>query len=175
MVSYQVITVLLPSTIQSTLLVLGRHNQSMSSIAKPTGESEDKRPIVIYSMPGSQFTAKVLAALQARNIEHYVCFVPLDLKKRSKLIPSGGTLVPEMQVGTGGDATIVSDSEAILHWLSDHKEAAQFYPVMPACSEISIRASDKKLAGLVWYYNWVSDQGFDNSMRKFVRAEAIPK
>ena len=145
----------------------------MSTPAAQT--TEDDRPIVIYAMPGSQFTAKVLAALQARKMNHYIYFVPLDLKERKKTIPSGGTMVPEMQVGKRDGATIVSGSEAILEWLHEHKPEANFYPVMPDCSDVSVRASDKKLAGLVWYYNWVNGEGFNNSMRKFVRKQAIPK
>lgn len=112
--------------------------------------------------------------MQQRKIDHFVYLVPFDAKERVKVIPSGRKTVPEMQVGSGSDATIVPDSEAILHWLDENK-GAKLYPVVPDCSEVSVRASDTKLAGLVWYYNWVNDDGFKNSMRKAIKEALIPK
>lgn len=120
-------------------------------------------PILIFVLPGSQFTAKVLAALQQRKIDHYIAYVPFDEAKRRKFIPSGGLLVPEMQVGKlKENPTIVSDSELILHWIDENRQAG-LYP-FEQCSEISKRASDGKLAGLVFYYNWVQEKGFRASM-----------
>ena len=86
-------------------------------------ESSTSTPtIVIYAIPGSQFTFKVLAALDARKIPHYVEFAPVALEARRKVLPSGGVMVPEMEVRLGDkiDAAVVPDSEAILHWLDDH-------------------------------------------------------
>ena len=80
-----------------------------------------------------------------------------------QVIPSGGYLVPEIKVGTGPDAFILCDSEKILHWFDENYPQAQFYPKELA-SELSVRASDKKLAGFVWYYNWVDAQGFGRSI-----------
>jgi hypothetical protein len=62
--------------------------------------------ISIFAMPGgSQFTVKVPSALDSREKEHFGFFVAADLTKRAKEIPSGGTLVPEMQVASGADVT----------------------------------------------------------------------
>lgn len=120
-------------------------------------------PLVIYALPGSQFVFKVLTALTSRNIEHYVQPVPLGLKKRKTFIPSGGILVPELQVGSGDTKVIVSDSEKILHWL-DENRGTNFFPNEQA-KELSGRASDSVLAASVWYYNWVDDDGYTRSMR----------
>ena len=98
--------------------------------------------------------------------------VPLDKSKRVKVIPSGGYLVPEIKVGDGDDAEIVTGSETILHWIDQHFAQAQLYPT-PLCSELSVRASDHKLAGFVWYYNWVDDAGFGRSILEPVRG-ALP-
>eukprot|EP00980_Cylindrotheca_fusiformis_P014665 scaffold3987_cov134-Cylindrotheca_fusiformis.AAC.15 len=121
-----------------------------------------REPIVIYAIQGSQFVFKVLAALQHREIAHYVTFVPIKIDARRKFIPSGGYLVPEMKVGTGDSATIVSDSEKILHWIDDNYNAG-LYPTKQA-SELSERASDQTLAASVWYYNILDPKGYKQSM-----------
>lgn len=121
-------------------------------------------PLIIYALPGSQFVFKVLAAMSSRKIDHYVQLVSLNLKTRMKELPSGGHLVPELQVGPKSDGVIVSDSEKILHWLDENVPGANFYPNAKA-SELSERASDKTLAAMVWYYNWVDQEGYNLSMR----------
>lgn len=128
--------------------------------------------VVIYAIPGSQFTHKVIAALQARKIPHYVEFVPLDLTARRKFLPSGGTMVPEMTVGKGDERVVVTDSEAILRWLDENMDG-RLYPSELA-GEISVRASTKTLAGCVWYYNWVNQKGYENSMRASLAKHALP-
>lgn len=127
-------------------------------------------PIIVYAMPGSQFTFKVLAALGAKKIPHYVEFVATQLEKRR--LPSGGTMVPEIKVGKGDDAVIVSDSEKILHWLDENRNT-NFFPNEKA-SELSIRASGSTLAALVWYYNWVDDKGYNESMRLSIAKLVLP-
>lgn len=121
--------------------------------------------ITIYALSGSQFAGKVLAALDARKIQHYVQFVSLDPNRRKKELPSGGELVPEMKVVLRKDTepTIVQDSEAILHWLDDHFDT-RFFPNKEA-SDLSVRASNKIVAGSVWYFNWVDQEGYDASMK----------
>jgi len=129
--------------------------------------------IVIYVIPGSQFSFKVLSALDARKIPHYVEFVPTAPEARRKILPSGGTLVPEMRVGTATDIqAVVPDSEAILHWLDDHRHT-NFFPNEQA-SELSLRASTKGLAGLVWYYNWINKDGYKASIQKSLAALLLP-
>ena len=129
--------------------------------AQTTSATDDNDTIVIYAMPGSQFTFKVLAAFSSRSIPHYIEFVPVPLAQRRKVLPSGGTMVPEMQVGKG---VVVPDSEAILHWLDEHRNT-RFFPNEQA-SELSTRASTKTLAAMVYYYNWVNDDGYKASMQK---------
>ena len=80
--------------------------------------------------------------------------------------------MPEIKVGTGESALIVSGSEKILHWIDEKYPEAQLYPNELA-SELSVRASDTKLAGFVWYYNWVDPKGFSRSILKAVRS-ALP-
>lgn len=138
--------------------------------------SQQTPKIIIYALPGSQFVGKVVAALDARKIEHYVNFVAFaDTKKRQKQLPSGGTLVPEMKVTwgeEGKDPVVVPDSEAILHWLDDNMNA-KFFPTKQA-SEVSERASNKVLAGSVWYFNWADPQGYTASMRRSIAESAFP-
>ncbi|KAL7578885.1 hypothetical protein ACA910_006860 [Epithemia clementina (nom. ined.)] len=49
-----------------------------------------------------------------------------------------------------------------------HEFQAGLYPT-PACHELSVRASSQTLAALVWYYNWVNDDGFHASMQKSLK------
>jgi glutathione S-transferase len=138
----------------------------MASKGDTTGTTPE---ITIYALPGSKFVAKVIAALDARNIDHYCTFVAFaDVKKRQKELPSGGKLVPEMKVvwEKEKDPVIVSDSEAILHWLDDNLKT-KLFPSKEA-SDLSVRASDKILAGSVWYFNWVDPKGYDASMRRHI-------
>lgn len=119
-------------------------------------------PVIIYTFAGSQFSAKVLAALDARGIKHYVTFVSLLPSKR--VLPSGGTLVPEMVVGAPGpDRAVVTDSDNILRWLDEHR-GTQFFPTEQA-AEISSRASSGVLAGAAIYYNWVHTPTYKATMR----------
>lgn len=130
-------------------------------------------PIIIYAIPSSQFVFKVLAALQSRNIPHYVVFVPVaDEKERRKVMPSGGSMSPEMKVGTGDDAIVVSDSEKILHWLDEHYNAKLF--PSPEASELSERASNQTLASMVWYYNAVNKKGYQKSIQTHIRKAVFP-
>eukprot|EP00980_Cylindrotheca_fusiformis_P014664 scaffold3987_cov134-Cylindrotheca_fusiformis.AAC.14 len=121
-----------------------------------------KEPILIYAIHGSRYVFKVLAALQHREIAHCVTFVPIEIDARRKFIPSGGILVPEIKVGTGGSATIVSDSERILHWIDDNYKVG-LYPTKEV-SELSERASDGILAASVSYYNIVDPKGYKRSL-----------
>jgi glutathione S-transferase len=131
--------------------------------------------IIIYAIPGSQFVFKVLAALQSRNIPHYIKDVPIDISARKKVLPSGGILVPELQVGlTKTDRIVVSDSEKILHWFDDNMNTNFYLNNTPNVCELSERASTKTLAAMVWYYNWVNDTGYKNSMQRTITKNLIP-
>lgn len=126
-----------------------------------------KEPVIIYALAGSQFVFKVLAALQNRDVPHYVTFVPVPRKERKQVIPSGGYLVPEMKVGGGDEVTIISDSEKILHWI-DATYKAGLYPSKEA-AQISERASTETLAASVWYYNCVDPVGYSRSLQPAIR------
>lgn len=139
--------------------------------AASSAESVDGDAIVIYVIPGSQFSVKVLSALVSRDIQHFVEFVPTPVSQRR--LPSGGTMVPEMWVGSDSQTTaVVADSEAILHWLDDHRHT-NFFPTAHT-SELSLRASTRGLAGLVWFYNWVNPTGYRNSMQKSLAKLLLP-
>jgi len=133
-------------------------------------------PIVIYAFEGSHYVFKVLAALQSRNIKHYVTFVDEDdVEKRRKQLPSGGLSVPEMTVGTGNDQIIVSDSEKILHWLDDNYLQTNFLFPSEEVSPISQRASDETLPAMVSYYNNVDKKGYKRSYQREIREEEFPR
>jgi hypothetical protein len=141
------------------------------------------KPIVVYAMPGSQFTFKVLAALQSRQIPHFVDFSPLQFAARQKYLPSGGYLVPEVTIGGAkGGATnraIVSDSERILHWFDDHYLVGdslndqKFFPTAQVATW-SERANSQTLCGMVWYYGYVNEQGYANSMQQSFAKLLLP-
>lgn len=138
-----------------------------------TNKNDDD--IVIYVIPGSQFSFKVLSALTARKIPHYVEFVPTQPEARRKVLPSGGKLVPEMLVGSSETpVAVVPDSEAILHWLDEHRSTNFFFNDSANASELSLRASTRGLAGLVWYYNWVNPDGYKASMQKSLARLVLP-
>lgn len=131
------------------------------------------QPLIVYAIVGSQYVFKVLAALQSTQVEHYVHFVPISESQRRKVIPSGGMLVPELQVGLGPNKTIISDSEKILEYFDEQGIVPNLYP-NPKAHELSKRASDGTLAAMVWYYNWVEQQGYENSMRRQIGTQVMP-
>jgi glutathione S-transferase len=136
------------------------------------------KPVIVYAIPGSQFTFKVLAALESRKIPHAVDFVPLQLAAREKYLPSGGSLVPEVTIGPAGPAqAVVADSEGILHWFDEHSledDGAKFFPTNTHVAAWSERANSKTLCGMVWYYGYVNDQGYVNSMQKSFAKLILP-
>ena len=132
--------------------------------------SSEKAPIVIYAIPGSQFVFKVLTALESRRVPHYVEFVPMDTKQRTTILKrqDGKAQVPVLRTLNGGEegsskVEQIDDSEQILHWL-DANYNTNYFPTQPA-SDVSVRASDKTLAAMVWYYNWVNHTGYSRSMK----------
>jgi glutathione S-transferase len=146
-----------------------------SNIDRQHGRNMTIPNVIIYAIPGSQFVFKVLAALQSRNIPHYIKDVPIDATSRRKVIPSGGLLVPELQVGLSKtNRIIVTDSEKILHWFDDNMETNFFLSNSSNVCELSERASTKTLAGMVWYYNWVNVNGYKNSMQRTIVTSKLP-
>jgi glutathione S-transferase len=158
---------------------MGDDSTSSSSLsATPTAASSaSSSHYTIYVLPGSQYCAKVLAALDAEGIPHDVVSVAFDPKKRSEELPSGGRKVPEMKVvvaGGGNDqATVVLDSEGILRWFDDNR-GTKFFPDV-AAGELSTRAGDGILAGCVLYYNWVNSEGYSRSVRKSIKEQVLPQ
>jgi len=133
-----------------------------------------QEPVLIYAIAGSQYVFKALAALQSRNIPHYVTFVPARREAREKALPSGGYLVPQMKVGGEDNPVIVSDSESILQWIEANVPNAGLYPNERA-KELSNRASDRTLAAMVWYYNNVDAKGYKNSIQPTIRKSSFPR
>jgi glutathione S-transferase len=152
-------------------------SSSSSATLTPTPPSSaSSSHYTIYVLPGSQYCAKVLAALDASNIPHDVVSVAFDPKKRSEELPSGGRKVPEMKVVVAGDndqAAVVLDSEGILRWFDDNR-GTQFFPEV-AAGELSTRAGDGILAGCVLYYNWVNSEGYARSVRKSIKEQVLPQ
>jgi glutathione S-transferase len=144
-------------------------------------DNDNDKTMIIYAIMGSQYVFKVLAALQQeanatknKDLKYHVHLVPTDEAERAKTIPSGGLLVPELQVGLDKETrTIVSGSEAILHYLSDHNMVTGLYPNELA-SQVSERASDGILAIMVWYYNWVEPNGHAASLRRQIGEKVVP-
>lgn len=147
----------------------------------------DETDYIIYVLMGSQYCAKVLAALDYARIPHQVVTVSLDPKKRAEELPTGGRKVPEMKVvargGGGGDfggggsetVAIVPDSDAILRWFDEHR-GTKFFPEPSTRSRtLSSRAGDGVLAGCVLYYNWVHPGGYARSIRKSIKDQALPQ
>ena len=112
----------------------------------------------IYVMPGSQYSAKVVAALDSRGIPHYCTFVAAVPAKRK--LPSGGTCVPEALIGD----EVVPDSDVILRHYDEH-HGTGFFPD-EAATALTHRLSYGILAGAVLFYNWVHWSSYDRSMRK---------
>lgn len=115
-------------------------------------------PITIYALNGSQFVAKVLVALDARQIPHAVEFVdPIPSKRK---LPSGGLLVPEMVYNKD---VIVQDSDVILQHMDKH-HGTDFFPASkPEVTEVCSRASSQ-LAAFIHYYNWAQEDTYRKTM-----------
>lgn len=142
----------------------------MSSSAEDNNNKTSGPPVpVVYSMPGSQFVFKVLAAIESRkNVEYYVESVSMNAGERTKKInrKDGKSSVPVLKFVSSSDGKVeeVCDSELILHWFDDNYKT-NFFPPDTDASDLSVRASDKTLSAMVWYYNWVDYAGYSNSMK----------
>lgn len=174
------LSLLLRKPLQQTQRQQVCRKMSTPSAAAASDPSAASPTLIVYALPGSQFVAKVLAALQHRKIPHYVKMVPLEKEKRVKVIPSGGFLVPELKIVPANrdeaEPVIVSDSEKILHYMDDNNYTTAATRLFPndLASELSVRASDTKLAGFVWYYNWVHEASHGRSLRATVRQAVLP-
>mmetsp|Transcript_3352 Transcript_3352/g.3761 ORF Transcript_3352/g.3761 Transcript_3352/m.3761 type:complete len:267 (-) Transcript_3352:404-1204(-) len=131
--------------------------------------AEQSNTIVVYGIRGSQYVAKVISALQARSVPHYVNLVAVDPKIRTRQLPSndGSIMVPEMTF----NGTVVKDSEAILHFL-DEKLGTNYFPPGSNASELSMRV-DNGIALYILYYNWIEPEGYKRSLRKSLQ-RAVP-
>ena len=121
-------------------------------------------PVTIHAIMASQYTAKVLLALDTFDIPHRVEFAHVKPSKRR--LPGGGVLVPVLECG---DET-VTDSENILRWLDTHRGAMCFPPggegeATAAAADVSERVSEGFIGAAVLYYNWVDPAGYARSIR----------
>ena len=125
-------------------------------------------------MPGSQYSAKVIVALDSRKIDHYVSFV--DWNPKTRTLPSGNKMVPELLVeyndDDGKEPMILADSDAILQWF-DKTLDTKFFP-SDEIREWTRRASDGFLAGAVLYYNWVHPVGYQRTKQKAIAQWTLP-
>ena len=136
-----------------------------------TTNNDKNTNILVYVIRGSQFSAKVLVGLDACNIKHHCKFVSLDETKRRNELPSGGILVPEMKVTYDRkDEVNVKDSEQILHWLDDNMNTS-FFPT-PLAPELSERVSNYTLAGFIYYYNWINNDGFNKVLPILIHGDS---
>jgi glutathione S-transferase len=125
--------------------------------------------ILIKAIAGSQYVAKVITGLDSIGVPYFVEI--LDPLKLSKLLPAPHK-VPVMHIGEGDDVKIVPDSADIFAHIDEHLGHAQkFYPTEEA------RTLDAQIGDnfneMVVYFNWVSDEGFERSIKVKV-AEKIP-
>lgn len=117
--------------------------------------------VTIHAIPGSQYVAKVLLALDAFDVPHRVAFVPV--KRSSRRLPGGGVHVPVLECGEEA----VADSTAILRWLDDRRGTRCFPagPLGDAVSAASERISEGFISAAVLYYNWIDPTGHRRSVR----------
>lgn len=113
---------------------------------------------IVHVIPGSQYSAKVLAALDSREIPHSCNFAAMRPEDRK--LPSGGTMVPEAVIA---DA-IVPDSDAILRHFDAHY-GTDFFPASPSVENLAQRVSYGVISGAVLYYNWCHEPTYARTMR----------
>jgi len=124
----------------------------------------------LFVILGSQYCSKVMAAMDSRGIAFSKVTMPMDAEKRRAAMPAPtdgspkGSQVPVL--ATADEAVVVPDSEAILDYLDDLGASGEqkFYP-SDAVRQLDRRVSARiNLLGPL-YHNWVSDAGFQRSMR----------
>ena len=140
-----------------------------ASAEKATGpmwKEGEERTITVRVLPGSQYCNKLLAALDSKHIPYYVHFV--NPRKLDKELPPPH-MVPVVDLVKGGETETMVDSKAILQKCDELMTGAAFYP------SDDVTALDAWLDShfnvMVWYYNWVDEDGFNASIAPRVAAQ----
>ncbi len=130
--------------------------------------------IKLFILEASQFCAKVMAAMDSRQMQYSLVEVPLMSRAaRRKVLPSGGYMVPEMLLTPADcEPEVVPDSAAILRRLDKLQPAEDaFYPT-PEVTEADTHIGST-INALLLYFNHVSDDGWRRSIRAKL-ASALP-
>lgn len=141
-----------------------------SSIGKP----DPSRPWRLYVIPSSQFAAKALTALDVRAIDYVTVHVSATSRdSRKKDLPTGGYLVPEVEIPeVGGAYRPVADSSRILGEIDRWPGSEGSMFPSPEVREVEERVSSV-VDAYVLYFNHVSRAGFERSMRAKI-ADYLP-
>jgi glutathione S-transferase len=134
--------------------------------------------VIVHVVPASQYSTKVLAGLVQRNIPHFLEFVPGD--PASRHLPSGGDMVPELEMGGVGTA----DSAAIFRFLDQcglpQLANAPFFPNPDLVGQevsdkvlLLERLAEQELDLFVMFFNFVDPEGHARSVRQSL-ARYIP-
>lgn len=143
----------------------------------------------LYTIPGSQFSAKAMVALDSQQVPYEMIFVNLfSRKKRSKELPTGGHLVPEVEIPVSGSGAstpnsgagqskqayrAVKESSDILQAIDDYTPSS----TKKLYTDRRVRDADKDISSrinaYVLYFNHVSEAGWTRSIRAKV-VSSIP-
>ena len=134
--------------------------------------------VIVHVVPASQYSTKVVAGLEQRGIPH--CLEFADGDPASRRLPSGGDMVPELELGGIG----TPDSAAILHFLDarglSQLENAPFFPSAELVGQATAdkvlrleRLAELELDLFVMYFNFVDNEGHARSVRQSL-ARYIP-
>ncbi|KAJ8611566.1 hypothetical protein CTAYLR_010179 [Chrysophaeum taylorii] len=118
--------------------------------------------IIVHVMPGSQYSAKVVAALESRGLPHFLDFCEPQPPKRR--LPSGKTMVPEIEYK--GEA--VSDATAILRFIDERVDVPE--PFVPAAVAADVDTLDEEaetvLEAVCNFFNYVHQPSYEASVRQ---------
>lgn len=126
---------------------------------------------IVHVIPASQYSTKVLAGLSQRGIPHYLVFAHGD--PSSRLLPSGGDMVPELEMHGVG----TPDSAAIFRFLDGcHLPQLEHAPFFPSSETLGDEVAAKvvrlerlaeiELDHFCNYFNFVDPDGYQRSVRQ---------
>jgi glutathione S-transferase len=134
--------------------------------------------VIVHVIPASQYSTKVLAGLTHRGIPHYLVFADGD--PPSRRLPSGGDMVPELEMNGVG----TPDSSAIFRFLDGCRlpqlDHAPFFPSAEAVGDEAAakivrleRLAEIELDHFCNYFNFIDPDGYQRSVRQSL-ARYIP-
>ena len=127
--------------------------------------------VIIHVVPASQYSTKVISGLSQRGIPHFLEFAHGD--PSSRCLPSGGDLVPELELGGVG----TPDSAAIFRFLDARGlPQLQHAPFFPSSGAVGLETAEKvvrlerlaevQLDHFCNYFNFVDPDGYQCSVRQ---------